>query len=191
MSHSKEPSRAQYVNRIVDAALHVVDTCSEKTVSARERDMVKMYLQGSPMSEIGIKYNISDERVRMLIIRTINKMSGMQDNIYDRYLEALTRIEDLENEIKKLRYTKEKIMKGKVEITTKDGVYLKDCNLSNRLLMPLWSRYPNITTILELSSLTKKQVLAIKGLGRGRLKEVQDVLALFGFTLREESEYEK
>lgn len=149
--------------------------------------MISLYLQGTPMSEIGIKYNLSDERVRVLLIRTINKMSEMEENVYDKYQEAKERIEDLEAEVKKLRYTKERITKGRAEITTKEGVYLKDCELSNRLLLPLWRRYPNITTVQELSMLTKEEVLAIKGLARGRLKEIQELLALFGYTLRQES----
>lgn len=190
MAHSKEPSRETYVSRIVDAAMHVVGTCSEKIITPRERKMIQLYLDGTPMSEIGVKYNISDERVRVLLIRSANKMSGMEENIFDKYLQALRRIEDLEAEVKKLRYTKEKI-KARAEITTKEGVYLKDCQLSNRLLMPLHNRYPNITTVQELSTLTRKQILDIKGLSYGRLREVQDLLALFGYTLRQETDYDK
>lgn len=181
MGNSKKSTRDKIMIGLFDAVLSLINNCTETTITQRERDIVSMYMEGKSFEEIGKIQNISSERVRRIIYRVLEKMES-SENVVDRYLDAKARCEALKKEVAMLRHAKSKVYGN--EGKDADGVLLMDCNLSQRILKPLSTAYPEVRTIYELSQKTKKELLSVSRLGRTSVKEIEDLLANFGYSLK-------
>ena len=181
MGNSKKSTRDKIMIGLFDAVLSLINNCTETTITQRERDIVSMYMEGKSFEEIGKIHNISSERVRRIIYRVLEKMES-SENVVARYLDAKARNEALKKELAMLRHAKSKVYGN--EGKDADGVLLMDCNLSQRILKPLSTAYPEVRTIYELSQKTKKELLSVSRLGRTSVKEIEDLLANFGYSLK-------
>lgn len=181
MSYSKKSTRDAIIKELVDASLNIVNSCTGSLVTEREREIVSLYLEDKTFEDIGIQMNLSSEGVRRIIYGIISKMQSFE-NIYDDYQNVKARNEALKKELSMLRYAKSKLI-GNDEKPV-DGIRLIDCNLPIRILKPLNEAYPDVKTIYDLAQLTKKDLLAINRLGRTSIKEIQQLLGTFSYTLR-------
>lgn len=168
----------------IDNAIQVVDTTSLLIIrkmsgsyfSQRNLDILSLYIQHVDVSEISRRYNLSVRRIFQVLEQTLSKMKKLQDNYYARAQELQAELDDARRLIATMRYGKEKVRKSR-DLSSKVGVLLEDCGISNRTLRALRLAYPDVDTVIELSRLTKSAIVSSKGLGRKSVAELEDILA--------------
>lgn len=106
-----------------------------------------------------------------------------EDNYFLEYQSLVKERDQLRQELNSLRYAKKRIGTDYEPEEHYEGVLLSDCELSTRVKNALDLHYPEIKTIEQLSRYTKKQLLKMPKFGLYSIKEIEVLLAKFGYQL--------
>ena len=180
MKYEKESTRSRIVERFILASLRLADSCSERTISQRSRNIVKMYIEGRNFEEIAEAYGFSDENARKVIYKTLEALENIDADLFEQLEESRSRVAILERELASIRHAQH--MKD-VEPMVKDGIRVIDCGLSPRLTYALVRQFGDQFTIQELACMTGTELKALPRISNGSVHEIERMLVKFGYTL--------
>lgn len=180
MKYEKETTRSRITERFILASLRLADSCSEKTISQRSRNIVRMYIEGSNFEDIGKAYGFSDENARKVIYKALEALENMDADIFRQLEDCQSRVISLERELASIRHAQH--MKD-VEPMAKDGIRVIDCGLSPRLTYALVRQFGEQFTIQELARMTGKELKDLPRISNGSVHEIESMLIKFGYTL--------
>lgn len=163
------------------------------SLTERESDVIfKYYRDGMTYDEIAKKYDRTRERIRQIHNKALRKLrhkSRYEKYIlydYDYVLQLKTELEETKAAAidlhEKLNYIPESV-KNAVEESTKEIDWLKDLDVRsyNALCRYAKSRYGrNKLYIWQLTEMTLEEVMAIRNIGKGSVKNILLSLKNYG-----------
>lgn len=165
------------------------------SVSDRSIDILSGFLSGNSLEEIGKYHQLSRERVRQILCKTIrilNYRTDKYNELRKENFELKGKVRLLESECKDLlEEIKQEEGKKKPKHNLMDGFMpwegmdlstkLTDLDLSMRALNCLKSA--DIETLYELVRCKKTDLLKIRNMGKKSLTEIYEMLGMFNLSL--------
>ena len=163
---------------------------SQMGASEQTKSVMRMFINGSSLQEIGKEYGVGVRRVRQIIsatIRALKYRAGEYSRMKNAYLELKRHIFLLEAENQKLReqiqrYEKELEIKNNPDVSVWNGIdlatKLEDFDLSIRSLNGL--KAAGINTLWELATQKSSDMLNFRNLGKKCLLELDELLKSVG-----------
>lgn len=179
-------ARNDIKSRLLLATLNVMSACTSFRITEREKEMVHMFIaEEKSIKEIAEHYGLKRQRVEAIIRHLLARMEKLnpEDNYFLEYQSLVKERDQLRQELNSLRYAKKRIDKDYKPEEHYEGVLLSDCELSTRVKNALDLHYPEIKTIEQLSRYSKKQLLKMPKFGLYSIKEIEVLLAKFGYQL--------
>ncbi len=168
-----------------------------KTIPERSANMFKLaYKYGYTYEAIALRENITRERVRQIVMKTLFRLRlSQRKNILQygqEYFDLQENIEHLKVEFrKKIDELKYKIANPEIIEIKKDDLvdYSKIENLDLSVRSYNCLKRAGINTVDELTQKTEEEMMRVRNLGRKSLKEVKEKLfKKYGITLKTEED---
>ena len=180
--------------RYKDLINATIGTIASKTLSERERRIIGHLLDGRNYEEIGNAYDLTRERVRVIVIKAIRKMKEFPDLVKEN--ESLKeRIEALEENNANLRNIIDNMPARKTDGDDPNEEKYPYClnisklGLSTRCYNGL--RSIDILTVRDIVNTPKREIQQIRNFGRKSFSEVENTLMRLDALPKEWEEEEK
>ena len=156
-----------------------IDIVSSKMLSEREKYIIDDILRGKTYSEIADRFNLTSERIRMIVIKSIKKMEQFPDIVN----ELKTRDEEIENLKKEISSLQDVINNMPVSVkdtenTDKDQypftLHIGQLGLSVRCLNCL--RALDISTVRDIVNKPRIEFLKLRNFGKKSMMELEATL---------------